>query len=43
MGEAAKAFWVDEESQVEVPVAEYEDISYLCTGIEDDQWKFGSD
>jgi len=34
---------VDKEYQVEVSVAEYEDISYISTGIEDDLWKFDSD
>jgi hypothetical protein len=44
MGEAAKAFWVDEDEMPEPePVIEYEDISFICTGIDDNCWKFGSD
>ncbi|WP_291316292.1 hypothetical protein [Desulfuromonas sp.] len=44
MGEAAKAFWIDEEELAETePDMSYEDISLLCTGESDDSWKFGSD
>lgn len=43
MGEAAKAFWVNEEDVEEVCVSEFEDISYICTGVQDEQWKFGTD
>ncbi|BCR04445.1 hypothetical protein DESUT3_15140 [Desulfuromonas versatilis] len=44
MGEAAKAFWVKEEEQVEiVPAVEFEDIAALSTGVSEDAWKFGSD
>ena len=43
MGEAAKAFWVEEEEAAEICIAEFEDISYICTGVQDEQWKFGTD
>lgn len=44
MGEAAKAFWIDENELSEPEQAiEYEDIAFICTGVDDDCWKFGSD
>lgn len=44
MGQAAKAFWIDEEELSEqVPAVDYEDIALICTGTNDDCWKFGSD
>jgi hypothetical protein len=42
MGEAAKAFWVEEEELEEVE-SEFSDVSLLSTGISDHLWKLGSD
>lgn len=44
MGEAAKAFWQEEEIEQELaPELGFEDVSYLSTGISDDLWKCGAD
>lgn len=44
MGEAAKAFWLEEEfEQEQEPVINYEDVSFLSTGVSDDLWKCGAD
>ncbi len=40
----ARAFWVHEEEDViEVCMSDFEDISYICTGEQDEEWKFGTD
>jgi hypothetical protein len=45
MGEAAKAFWLEEEIEQEQQeqILPFEDVSYLSTGISDDLWKCGAD
>jgi hypothetical protein len=44
MGEAAKAFWVEEEELAELETEnEFDDVSFLSTGISDHLWKLGSD
>ncbi|MEJ2700713.1 MAG: hypothetical protein P8Z70_13785 [Desulfuromonadales bacterium] len=44
MGEAAKAFWIEEEELAESEVEiEFSDVSLLSTGISDHLWKLGSD
>ena len=44
MGEAAKAFWNEEEEvSQQADQGEFEDVAFISTGITDYLWKLGTD